>query len=268
MSSISPVLGTEDAGARTGSEAVLALRGLGLRIGGARIVDDVSLTVAAGELVGVIGPNGAGKTSLLNLVSGTLFPTSGSIIAFGDDITRQAPHRRARRGIARTFQTSYLLLGLTVLENVRLAVQAESVRGLGRLRIVGPRDPTIARAAAALERVGLADRRDDLAGSLSHGERRKLEIAMVVATHARLVLFDEPMAGVHADDVGPLTELIRAVHRADGVTVLMVEHHLNVVLGLADRVAVMHHGALLALDTPERVMADERVRTAYVGEPL
>jgi branched-chain amino acid transport system ATP-binding protein len=250
------------------STPALVADGLDLRISGVHIVADVSLEVRRGELIGIIGPNGAGKTSLLNLMSGTLVPTAGTLAMFGRDVTRMAPHRRARLGVGRTFQTSYLLLGLTVLENVRLAVQAETVRGLRGLRLVGARDETLTRAVEAIDRVGLGDRRNDLAGNLAHGDRRKLELAIVLAGRAQLVLLDEPMAGVHSDDVPGLMDLIHQIHREQGVTVLMVEHHMHVVLGLADRVAVMHHGALLAYDTPERVMADERVQTAYVGQPL
>jgi branched-chain amino acid transport system ATP-binding protein len=246
----------------------LLTEGLDLRISGVHIVADVSLEVRRGELVGIIGPNGAGKTSLLNLLSGTLSPSAGTISMFGRGVTRMAPHRRARLGVGRTFQTSYLLLGLSVQENVRLAVQAETVRGFRNLRLVGSRDETLTRAVEAIERVGLGDRRDDLAGNLSHGDRRKLELAIVLAGRAQLVLLDEPMAGVHSDDVPGLMDLIRQIHHEQGVTVLMVEHHMHVVLGLADRVVVMHHGALLAYDSPERVMADERVQTAYVGQPL
>jgi branched-chain amino acid transport system ATP-binding protein len=246
----------------------LVTENLDLRISGVHIVADVSLEVGHGELVGIIGPDGAGKTSLLNLLTGTLAPSAGSISMFGRDVTRMRPHSRARLGIGRTFQTSYLLLGLTVLENVRLAVQAETVRGLRVLRLVSGKDETLTRAVEAIDRVGLADRRHELAGNLSHGDRRKLELAIVLAGRAQLVLLDEPMAGVHSDDVPGLMELVREIHREQGVTVLMVEHHMHVVLGLADRVAVMHHGALLAYDVPERVMADERVQTAYVGQPL
>jgi len=250
------------------SEPALRADGLSLQISGIRIVEDVTFDIGPGEFVGVIGPNGAGKTSLLNLISGTARATGGSLRYFGTDITRRPPHRRAAMGIARTFQTSYLLLGLSVLENVRLMVQAETVRGAGLLRRAGTGDATTRRALEALDRVGLAGLAHRPAGALSHGDRRKVELAIVIAAHARLILLDEPMAGVNSEDVAGLTALIRDVHRTSGASVVMVEHHLHVVLGLAERVAVMHHGALLAYDVPERVTADERVQTAYIGEAL
>lgn len=248
----------------------IALRtdGLGFRVGAAVIVGDVSMEIPTGEFVGVIGPNGAGKTSFLNLLSGVIRSTSGRAQFEGVDITRKSVHARARLGISRTFQTSYLLLGLSVLENVRLMAQAKNVGGLRLLGPVRRTDSTTETARAALDRVGLSDRADTLVGSLSHGDRRKVELAIVLAADARLVLLDEPMAGVNSEDVEQLTELIRDLHRESGSTFIMVEHHLHVVLGLAHRVAVMHEGSLLAFDAPESVMSDPRVQTAYVGEEL
>jgi branched-chain amino acid transport system ATP-binding protein len=243
---------------------VLAVGGLSWRAGGVSIVDGVSFDVADGEFVAVIGPNGAGKTSLFNLISGLTAASAGTIVLDGVDVTRESPTRRARRGLGRTFQTSSVFAGLTVAENVRLAAAAH--RG-SCLRLWRRADADItARATAvdALTRVGLADRSAVVAGALSHGDKRKLEIAILLATDPRLVLLDEPMAGLGAADVPALTDVIRSLER----TVLMVEHHMDVVLGLADRVAVMHHGTLLAIDTPGRVMADAMVQDAYLGEEL
>ena len=245
---------------------ILATHGLGLDIGGARIVADVSLEVRAGELVGIIGPNGAGKTTLFNLLSGLLQPTAGRIELRGQDITGAAPFRRTRAGIGRTFQVSSVFPLLSVRENVRLAADAElggTMRIWRRARAIGAE-----RAAQALERVGLAGRGDWAAGLLSHGDKRKLELAMLLAGKPDVILLDEPMAGVSAEDVDDLVELIRSVHREEGKTVLMVEHRMEVVIGLAERIAVMHHGALLAFDEPDKVMANETVQTAYLGEPL
>jgi branched-chain amino acid transport system ATP-binding protein len=245
---------------------ILATQGLGLDIGGARIVADVSLEVRAGELVGIIGPNGAGKTTLFNLLSGLLRPTAGRIELHGRDITGVAPFRRTRAGLGRTFQVSSVFPLLSVRENVRLAADAElggTMRIWRRARGVGAE-----RAAQALERVGLAGRGDWAAGLLSHGDKRKLELAMLLAGKPDVILLDEPMAGVSAEDVDDLVELIRSVHREEGKTVLMVEHRMEVVIGLAERIAVMHHGALLAFDEPDKVMANETVQTAYLGEPL
>ena len=247
------------------SAPILATRNLGLDIGGAKIVADVSLEVRAGEFVGIIGPNGAGKTTLFNLLSGLTRPTAGSIELTGRDVTGDPPFRRTRAGLGRTFQVSSVFPLLTVRENVRLAADAAlggTMRIWRRAAGVG-----VERATAALDRVGLGDRGGWPAGLLSHGDKRKLELAMLLSADPRVILLDEPMAGVSVEDVADLVELIRSVH-ADGATVLMVEHRMEVVVGLADRIAVMHHGALLAFDEPDKVMANETVQTAYLGEPL
>jgi branched-chain amino acid transport system ATP-binding protein len=248
--------------------SLLATRSLGLDIGGATIVADVSLDVADGELLGIIGPNGAGKTSFFNLLSGIYRPTSGTIELDGRDITRERPYRRTRRGLGRTFQVSNVFPLLPVLENVRLAAEARLGGTMRIWRRASWMREAIDRARWALERVGLGGRADTEAGQLAHGDKRKLELAMLLAADPRVILLDEPMAGVSAEDVPELVELIRSVHREEGKTVLMVEHHMEVVTGLADRIAVMHHGALLACDTPAAVMANEMVQAAYLGEEL
>jgi branched-chain amino acid transport system ATP-binding protein len=235
---------------------ILTTDNLGLDIGGATIVAGVSLEVAEGEFLGIIGPNGAGKTSLFNLLSGLLRPTSGSVTLRGRDVTNAPPHTRAGAGLGRTFQLSSVFPRLSAFENARLAAEA-SLGGTLRIwrRAAGVRE-AVERARAALERV-----------SLSGGEKRKLELAMLLASDPAVVLLDEPMAGVSAEDVPGLVDVISAVHRA-GKTVLMVEHHIEVVTGLAERIAVMHHGAVLACDTPENVMRNASVQQAYVGEQL
>ena len=247
---------------------ILATRDLGLDIGGARIVADVSLEVRAGELVGIIGPNGAGKTTLFNLLSGTIRPTAGSVELDGKDVTRDPPHRRTQAGLGRTFQVSSVFPLLSVGENVRLAAEAKLGGTLNLARRAARYRPALDRAGDALGKVGLASRVTWPAGMLSHGDKRKLEIAMLLAGNPRVILLDEPMAGVSVEDVDGLVEVIRSVHSDEGRTVLLVEHRMEVVIGLAERIAVMHHGALLAFDTPDRVMADETVQTAYLGEPL
>ncbi len=247
---------------------ILATHDLGLDIGGARIVADVSLAVREGELVGIIGPNGAGKTTLFNLLSGVVAPTVGRIELDGRDVTNEPPHRRTQAGLGRSFQVSSVFPLLQVAENVRLAAEARLGGTLSLIRRAARFAPARERAAAALARVGLADRALWPAGMLSHGDKRKLELAMLLAGEPRVILLDEPMAGVSVEDVDGLVELIRSLHEGEGRTVLLVEHRMEVVVGLAQRIAVMHHGALLAFDTPERVMADETVQTAYLGEPL
>ena len=248
------------------SAPILATHDLGLDIGGAKIVADVSLAVRAGEFVGIIGPNGAGKTTLFNLLSGLTRPTAGRVELAGRDVTGDPPFRRTQAGLGRTFQVSSVFPLLTVRENVRLAADAASggtMRIWRRARSVG-----VQRAAWALDRVGLGDRGLWPAGLLSHGDKRKLELAMLLAGNPRVLLLDEPMAGVSVEDVEELVALIRSVHRDEGTTVLMVEHRMEVVVGLAERIAVMHHGTLLAFDEPAAVMANETVQTAYLGEPL
>jgi branched-chain amino acid transport system ATP-binding protein len=247
---------------------VLELARLSWRIGDVPIVDDVSLAVAPGEFLAVIGPNGAGKTSLLNLVSGLIRPTSGQVRLAGADITSQPPYRRANHGLGRTFQSSAVFGTLSVRENVRLAVQAKRGGSMRLWRRSGPDAAVATRADDVLARVDLADRADILAAALSHGDKRKLEIALLLAGEPTVLLLDEPMAGVSAADVAPLVALIGELTRAAGHSVVMVEHHMDVVLRLADRIAVMHHGALLACDTPATVMANPVVQEAYLGEPL
>lgn len=247
---------------------ILATRGLGLDIGGARIVADVSLEVREGELVGIIGPNGAGKTTLFNLLSGLLRPTAGRIELGGRDVTDEPPFARARAGMARTFQISSVFPLLPVRENARLAAEAALGGTLRPWRRAARFRPALERADWALERVGLAGKALWPAGALAHGDKRKLELAMALAGRPRVILLDEPMAGVAHEDVDGLVELVRSVHRDEGTTVLLVEHRMEVVVGLAERIAVMHHGTLLAYGDPEAVMRDESVQTAYLGEPL
>jgi branched-chain amino acid transport system ATP-binding protein len=229
-----------------------------------RIVDDITLEVAAGDLVSVIGPNGAGKTSLINLVSGVYAPRTGAVRLLGEDVTRLRPADRTRRGLGRTFQTSSLFLGLTVIENVRLAAQAHLGGSLHLLARPRPGDEAGERAGHALERVGLADRRNDLVRSLSHGDKRKLELALVLVAEPRVLLLDEPTAGVSVEETRPLMDLIGHVHEA-GTSIVMVEHRMEFVVDVSDRIAVMHEGALLMSGTPAEVMADARVRDAYLG---
>ncbi|HEX6969549.1 MAG TPA: ABC transporter ATP-binding protein [Micromonosporaceae bacterium] len=247
---------------------MLATRNLTWRIGGVAIVDKVNLDLAPGEFLGVIGPNGAGKTSLFNLISGLRRPSEGRILLRGQDITDLPPHRRARRGLGRTFQASSVFGSLSVRDNVRLAVQAHRGGSMRLWRQASAYRDVIETADATLERVGLGHRADAPAGTLAHGEKRKLEIALLLAGDPTVMLLDEPMAGVSAEDVPELVAVIRSLTSDRSRSVLMVEHHIDVILDLADRIAVMHHGALLACDTPETVMADATVQEAYLGESL
>ncbi|MEU4781389.1 ABC transporter ATP-binding protein [Micromonospora sp. NPDC023633] len=247
---------------------MLATRGLTWRIGEVAIVDGVYLDLAPGEFLGVIGPNGAGKTSLFNLITGVRRATEGRITLDGADIGSLPPHKRARLGLGRTFQASSVFGSLSVRENVRLAVQAHRGGSMKLWRRAAADREVAVAADAALDRVGLAHRGTALAGTLAHGEKRKLEIALLLAGEPRVMLLDEPMAGVSAEDVPELVSVIRSLTGDSGRSVLMVEHHMDVILELADRIAVMHHGALLACDTPETVMANPTVQEAYLGEAL
>jgi branched-chain amino acid transport system ATP-binding protein len=247
---------------------ILATEHLGLDIGGASIVADVSLEVREGEFLGIIGPNGAGKTSLFNLLTGLYRPTRGRVELDGHDITHAPPYRRTQAGLGRTFQTSSVFPLLSVLENVRLAAEAHLGGTMRIWRRANGVSEAVVRARHALARVGLAARERGPAGALGYGDKRKLELAIVLARNPRVILLDEPMAGVSLEDVPGLIEVIKAVQTEEGKTVLMVEHHIEIVTGAADRIAVMHHGALLACDTPQAVMANETVQAAYVGDAL
>jgi branched-chain amino acid transport system ATP-binding protein len=262
---VTDVIHGSDAGAARSAAPALEVRDLSLRIGGAQILQDISFAVPAGQIVGVIGPNGAGKTTLFNLVSGVMAPTSGQILLGGQDITARSVTQRATAGIGRTFQTSSLFPKLSVEENVRLAAQVKEGGALSLTRFPRRGDAASRRSLELLAEVGLAHRVGRAAGDLPHGDKRKLEIAMLLATDPSVVLLDEPMAGVASGDVDGLTEVIRSLHRDHGRTVLMVEHHMEVLLGLVERVAVLHFGTLLTIDTPEAVMADPTVQSAYLG---
>ncbi|MBB1510402.1 ABC transporter ATP-binding protein [Tessaracoccus sp. ZS01] len=242
----------------------LEVRDLCWQVGGARIVRDVSLAVAPGEMVGVIGPNGAGKTSLFNLISGINPASSGRVLLLGRDVTKHSVASRARAGLGRTFQTSSLFPRLSVLENVRLAAQQRLGGSLSILKFPRSADDATRLAREMLDIVQLGSRRS-FAGDLSHGDKRKLEIAVLLAQDPSVILLDEPMAGVAHADVPGLTEVIRDLNNL-GKTVMIVEHHLEVVLGLVSRVAVMHHGELLAFDEPGAIMANPTVQSAYLGD--
>ncbi len=245
--------------------SALKIQALGLQIGGATILKDVELDVAAGSLVGVIGPNGAGKTTLFNVVSGLMKPTAGRVLMDGVDVTTSSVPARARAGLGRTFQTSSLFPRLSVLENVRLAAQVALGGDYSLFHFPRRSDAATRVALDGLAAVGLSHKRDTAAGDISHGDKRKLEIAVLLVTKASIVLLDEPMAGVGSGDVAGLVEIIRQMQRDTGCTVLMVEHHIDVLMGLVDKVAVMYFGSIIAYDTPQKIMADPLVQSAYLG---
>lgn len=245
----------------------LRVSGLGFNVGGIEILTNVDLFVPAGTFLGIIGPNGAGKTTFLNLLSGLLTPTSGLIELEGRSVERLATTQRSKLGLGRTFQTSSVFGGLSVFENARLSAQSQ-LGGSARFWR-GPRSHDKASIVAldALATVGLDKLAERMSGSLSHGDKRKLELAILIAGEARVLLLDEPMAGVNSEDVPKLTDLIGRLH-SEGRTVLMVEHHMAVVVGLADAIAVFDSGRLLAMGDPQSVIANADVQSAYLGQPL
>lgn len=249
-------------------ESALRVDDLSLSIGGAKILDGISLSVNKNEVLGIIGPNGAGKTSLFNLLSGIRKPSRGRIFFGEQDITDLAPHERAKVGLARTFQTSSVFNNLSCLENVRISAQAAHGKSMDLTRNAYSYTEVVAKASECLEKVGLSARAQQLAGSLSHGDKRRLEIALVLASNSEIVLLDEPMAGMSVENVPELVEIIRSLKTKHGKTVLIVEHHLEVVLGLADRVAVLNYGELLICDTPQNVINNPTVQSAYIGSAL
>jgi branched-chain amino acid transport system ATP-binding protein len=242
--------------------------GLSYRIGGVPIIDDVRLEINEGEFLVVIGPNGAGKTTLVNLLSGVVRPTTGRIMLFDREITHAPPYERARMGLGRTFQTSSVFTALSAFENVRLAAQAQLGGSSAIWRLADANKEALERSRAALRQVGLELRVDVPAALLSHGEKRKLDLAILLSLEPRIVVLDEPTAGMAVEDVPEILQLISKMHKERGTTVVMVEHRLDLVSVLADRMAVMHHGSLLAIDTPDRIVANETVQTAYLGDPL
>jgi branched-chain amino acid transport system ATP-binding protein len=246
------------------SEPLLQVENLAKRFGGIVATDDLALTVAAGELHAVIGPNGAGKTTLIAQLSGQLAPDAGRVRFAGDDITALPMHRRSRLGLARSFQITSLFLDLSVLDNVALAVQAHAGHSFrfwrdARLE-TGLRQP----ARAALERVGLGHRADLTASALSHGEHRQLELAMALASQPRMLLLDEPMAGLGPEESARMVEMLRALKKE--LTILLVEHDMEAVFALADRITVLVYGRVIATGAPADIRANAAVRDAYLGE--
>ncbi|MBT2510170.1 ABC transporter ATP-binding protein [Streptomyces sp. ISL-98] len=242
---------------------LLELRQVSRHFGSFRALDEVDLTVRPGARHAIIGPNGAGKSTLFGLISGTLSTTAGTILVDGQDVTRLPVDRRVALGVAATFQHSSLFMQETVLENVLLAVLRRAGTGLGGWRKVSARATAIAQAYTLLERVGLPTRHDAQVAALSHGERRQLEVAVALATEPRLLLLDEPAAGMSPAETARLTELIAAL--PGEVTVLLIEHDLDMVFELADTVTVMHLGRHLKTGSPDEVRASTEVQSAYLG---
>jgi len=244
---------------------VLETHDLTIRFGGHVAVDHVSCAFHAGTLTAIVGPNGAGKTTYFNLVSGQLKATGGRVSLFGEDISALAAPQRTKRGIGRAFQLTNLFPRLTVLENVRLAVQSRAGVGRDLLSMWGKHVELIEKAEHTLHRVGMADKRETIAATLAHGDQRKLEVAILLALEPEVFMFDEPTAGMSVDEVPVVLDLIRHIKQQGDKTILLVEHKMDVVRSLADRIIVLHQGQLVADGAPEAVIASPIVQEAYLG---
>jgi branched-chain amino acid transport system ATP-binding protein len=245
------------------AEALLEVSSLRKSFGALRASDGITLEVEQGETHAVIGPNGAGKTTFISQLAGNLLPDAGRILFAGEDITALPAPRRARKGLARSFQITSVYLEFSALQNVALAVQAHSGRtGFWR---EAREDPALTEPARrVLEQVGLEKRAGILAANLAHGEQRQLEVAMALATSPRMLLLDEPMAGMGAEESRRMIELLRSLKGRQ--TMILVEHDMDAVFQLADRISVLVYGRVIATDVPEKIRTNEEVRRAYLGE--
>jgi len=245
-------------------DSLLHVRGLTKSFGALRATDGIDFDVAEGETHAVIGPNGAGKTTFISQLAGNLRPDAGRIAFAGEDITRLPAARRARRGLARSFQITSVYPEFTALQNVALAVQAHSGHSFRFWRPAREDASLTEPARKVLEEVGLGQRVDVLASSLAHGEQRQLEVAMALATRPRLLLLDEPMAGMGTEESQRMIGLLASLKRRQ--TIILVEHDMDAVFRLADRISVLVYGRVIATDSPEGIRANEEVRRAYLGE--
>lgn len=246
------------------SAPILAVNTLSKRFDGIIATDHLTLDVQENEIHAVIGPNGAGKTTLIAQISGALMPDTGRIEFVGRDITRLPPYTRSQLGLARSFQITSIFLALSVLDNVMLAVQAHAGHSYRFWRPARKDLSLTEPAMAALERVGLADRAYVNAGGMSHGEHRQLEIAMALSTNPKLLLLDEPMAGMGLEESRRLVEILKDLKGEKAI--LLIEHDMDVVFALADRITVLVYGRAIASGSPEAIRADHEVRRAYLGE--
>lgn len=245
------------------ADILLETSGLTKRFGGLVVSNDVALSVRNGETHAVIGPNGAGKTTLINLLQGEIRPDSGKLLFAGRDITNEPRHGRAKIGIARTFQITSVFAEMKALANVAMAVQIQQSHSFRFFRPAATDRGLIESARAALEAVGLLDRADDIVSELSHGERRQLELAMAIAMKPKLLLLDEPMAGMGRQDSAKMTELLRRLKRQH--TIILVEHDMDAVFALADRLSVLVSGQIIATGEPGEVRKIQNVQAAYLG---
>jgi branched-chain amino acid transport system ATP-binding protein len=244
---------------------VLETRDLTIRFGGHVAVNAVSCRFDAGTLTAIVGPNGAGKTTYFNLISGQLPASAGRVLLFGEDVTHSSAPLRTRKGMGRAFQLTNLFPNLPVLENVRLAVQAQARTGLNLVSVWSSHVELIEKAEHYLSRVALTERRHTLASELSHGDQRKLEVAILLALEPEVFMFDEPTAGMSVDEVPVILDLIHEIKAQKDKAILLVEHKMDVVRSLADRIIVLHQGTLVAEGAPAEVIASPVVQEAYLG---
>jgi branched-chain amino acid transport system ATP-binding protein len=245
--------------------SILETKNLRKEFGGLVAVDNVSLQVEAHTLHSIIGPNGAGKTTLFNLLSGVFPPTRGQVIFKGQDITHLPPYRMAHLGIGRSFQITNIFPNLTVLENIRLSAQA---LGKDNFKLFVPADALgkyRLKAEEVIQRVGLGGKENALARILPHGDKRKLELGIMLASDPHLILLDEPTAGMSSEQVPALLEIIRSILALGDKTIILVEHRMDMVMSISDRITVMHLGNVLAEGTPHEIAANRTVQSAYLG---
>lgn len=250
-------------------EKILEVRHLVKKFGGLVATDDVSFEVFQGEILGIIGPNGAGKTTLLNQISGFFPPTAGEIVFQGKNITGVKPHEAASLGIGRNFQASLLFMDLSVLDNVFYAFhihyKTKKLARLLRLRPALEEEEQLRREAEKIvEKMGMGELKNELAGNLPHGYQRILSICVALAIRPKLLLLDEPLTGMNQTEVAQVLDLIRNI-RSEGVTIMMIEHNMSAVMSLCDRLVVLDHGAKIAQGLPEEIRRNEQVIEAYLG---
>jgi branched-chain amino acid transport system ATP-binding protein len=246
------------------SEEILATSKLSRSFGGVRAVRDVSLGVPRGQLRAIIGPNGAGKTTLFNLLTGEVRCDGGQIFFKGAEITGRPPHYLCRKGLARTFQINSIFPSATVFENVQLAILAH--RGKTWNPLASARGLVVGETEEILERLGLADEADKTGGTLSYGDRRRLEVALALACKPEVLLLDEPTSGMSLSEKPALVQLIRSVVKEKGVTTVLIEHDMDVVFSVSDWITVMHQGTVLAEGTPGEIQANTKVQEVYLGD--
>jgi branched-chain amino acid transport system ATP-binding protein len=246
--------------------SLLQVEGTSKRFGNLVAIDDVSMAIESGELRAIIGPNGAGKTTFFNLVSGLVAPTSGAILFEGRDVTSLAPEKRVARGMARTFQITEVFPELSVADNIRVAVEIAAGYRLTPWLSRAARDGVEAKVSELLRMGGLADKTGIRVGALSHGDQRATEIMMSLALHPRLLMLDEPTAGMGDQETYEIARLVRRLHRQAGLTIMLIEHDMRVVFNLADRIMVLAEGRVLAEGTPQEIAESDKVQAAYLGK--